>query len=420
MLQNKVIKEKKAIGILRVSSDEQARRGTSLESQEEWMKRTAQQMNLKLVKVIKDIISGEAFSKKYFDEIISSIKKENARYILVYSFDRLSRNLPYGAFLLERLHEIGKVQIITSTGIFDLNNRNDREQIWYSLLWAEKEQGSREERTSRGMVTKLKRGEWPLPPPFGYEIVDGRLRLIQGYESIIIFIFETFIKTRSYTQTARLTNERYGKQMGFELNARRVKKIIHNKTYLGYLRWNGMLFGEGDENKPIKDLKIIDKKTFERAQAVASRINQKYSKGNNEIIVKLIEEYGMENTLEILNLKPACPKCGSHNVQRNGKEEGQLKFICKECSHQFRLPSKKQMKKLKEKSLFLCPKCGSADITIREEDDFLEIKCKNCGYLQLYHRYVIKREFIKGKKYKRRQSKQITGDRAEISLKNYL
>ena len=388
MLVAKNIQEKKAIGIIRVSSDEQARRGTSLESQEEWMKRTAQQMNLKLVKVIKDIISGETFPRKYFDEIIDSIEKENARYILVYSLDRLSRNLPYGAFLLEKLHEIGKMQVITSTGIFDLNNRNDRGQIWFSLLWAETEQGSREERTIRGMITKLKRGEWPLSPPFGYEVVDGKLRLIQEYKPIITFIFETFIKTTSYAQTARLANEKYSKIIGFELSANKIKKIIHDETYLGYLRWNGMRFGEGDENKPREDLKIIDEKTFERAQAVATRINQRYSKGNNGIVAKLIEEYGTENVIEILNLRPACPKCGSYNVQRNGKENDQLKFFCKNCGHQFMLPSKQQVKKLKESSSLSCPRCNSKNIGIRIDGEFLELKCTNCNYSELYEKFI--------------------------------
>ncbi len=387
MLGTKNLQKRKALGILRVSSDEQARKGASLESQEEWMKRIAHEMNLEMVKVIKDVISGEIFPKKYFNEIIDTVKKENIRYILVYAIDRFARSLPYGAYLLEKLREIGDVQIITSTGVFDLNNSNHRTQIWFALLMAEMEQGSREERTMRGMITKLRKGEWPLSPPFGYEVVDGRLRLIQKYRPIIIFVFETFIETASYAQTARLTNEKYGKVIGFGLTASKVKKIIHDKIYLGYLRWNGMLFGEGVENKPREDLKIIDKKTFERAQAVAARINQRYSKSDDGIIAKLIEQYGMENTMEILNLRPACPKCGSYNVQRNGREENQSKFICKDCSHQFRIPSKKQIKKLKESSWLSCPRCNSKNIGIRIDGDFLELKCMDCGYSELYEKF---------------------------------
>ena len=415
MVAVKIKEEKKALCILRVSSDEQARKGASLESQEEWMKKIAQQMGLKVVKTFKVVVSGETFPKKYFDEIVNLVQKEQILYILVYAIDRFARNLPYGAYLLEKLREIGDIKLVTSTGVFDLNNHNHRTQIWLALLMAEMEQGSREERTMRGMITKLKKGEWPLSPPFGYETVDGRLRLIQEYKPVIIFIFDTFIKTKSYTQTARLTNEKYGKNMGFELTLNKVKKIIHDNIYIGYLRWNGMLFGEGDKNKPKEDLKIIDKKMFNIAQAVAARIGQNYTKRNNEILVESIEEYGMENIIEILNLKPTCPKCNSYNVQRNGKEKNQLKFICKECGHQFRIPSKKQTKKLKEKIWLTCPRCNSKNMGIIRHDSFFELKCMDCGHSEMYERFIDRRIGMpklnkQEKGNKKRRSRQQTID----------
>lgn len=390
MLATKSGKERKAIAILRVSSDEQARKGASLESQEEWMSTVANQMNLKIVKILKDVVSGETFPRKYFNEIIDTVQKENIQYILVYALDRLARNLPYGAYLLEKLHEIGKVRIITSTGIFELSNRNHRAQVWFALLMGEMEQGSREERTMRGMITKLKHGEWPLTPPFGYEIVDGKLRLKGEYKSVIISIFDTFIKAKSYAQTARIVNEKYGRSMKFKLTANKIKKIIEDKTYLGYLRWNGMIFGEGEEKKPREELKVIDNETFEKAQAVAAQISKRYSKKDFAIMEKLIEEYGIENATEILNLKPSCPRCGSSTVQRNGKEENRLKFICKNCNYQFRIPSKKQMKKLMENIYLACPKCGCPDIYIKLDNDFLELKCKKCGDGGVYLKYQYK------------------------------
>ena len=122
--------------------------------------------------------------------------------------------------------------------------------------------------------------------------------------------------------------------MDFELTSIKVKKIVQDKTYLGYLRWNGLLFGKGDENKAREDLKVIDKKIFDKAQIVARKISKQYSK-NTHIIEKLIEEYGIENAIDVLNLKVACPKCSSYNLQRNGKEGSQLKYKCKNCNFCF-------------------------------------------------------------------------------------
>lgn len=393
MLADKDTQEKKAIGIIRVSSDEQARKGASIESQEEWIKRIAQQMNLEMVEIIKDVVSGEVFPKKYFNKILDMVEKENAKYILVYALDRFARNLPYGAYLLEKIYEIGKAQIITSTGIFDLNNRNHRVQVFFSLLISEMEQGSREERTFRGMVTKLKRGEWPLSPPFGYERVDCKLRLIPEYIPVIRFTFDTFIRVKSYAATARLVNNKYGKEMGFELTGCKIKKIVQDKVYLGFLRWNGMLFGEGEEGKPSEKLKVIDNKTFDEAQTVVKGINQKYSRGNNAAVENFIEKYGVENVIEVFNLKPACPRCNSYNTQRNGREKingtVHLKYICKKCGHQFRFPSKKQLKRIENLFSLLCKKCDSRSQFILEKNayDFWELICKNCGNKTLLQEY---------------------------------
>ena len=412
-------KEKKAVGILRVSSDEQARKGASLESQEEWIRKTVQEMNLKIVKIIKDVVSGEIFPKKYFNEIVETVKKEKVQYLLVYSLDRLARNLPYGAFLLQKLYEIGKVKIVTSLGVFDLGNTVQRIQVEQFLVWAEMEQGSRSERTFRGMITRLEHGEWPLSPPFGYEVVDGKLRLVEEYKPIIIFIFETFIMVRSYAQTARMVNKKYGKSVGFELTASKVKKIIQDKTYLGYLRWNGMIFGEGDEKRPRQELRVIDEKIFNKAQAVAAQISKKYAKKDLAIVERLIEEYGIEDTIEILNLKPSCPKCGSYNVQRNGKEGEQLKFVCKDCNHQFRIPSKKQMKRLRENAYLSCPKCGSKELAVKKDGNFIEIKCENCGHAEIYEKYGYKIASKQTIKPSQIVSKK-RGDNSQQKLESYL
>jgi len=222
-------KEKRALAVVRVSSDEQARKGASLESQTKWVEKMGREMNLQVVKVIKEVVSGEVFPKKHFNEILEIVNKENITHLLVYALDRFARNLPYGTFLLQRLCEENSVILVTSTGVFDLNNRNHRWQVWFSLLMAEMEQGSRQERTFRGMVTKLQNGEWPLSPPFGYEKIDNQLRLMPEYKPVIHFIFDIFIQIKNYAETARIVNEKFGREMDFELTSNKIKKIVQEK-----------------------------------------------------------------------------------------------------------------------------------------------------------------------------------------------
>lgn len=385
--------ELRALAIIRVSSDEQARKRMSLESQEEWIGGIEAERDAKVVGVIRKVISGEIFPVKYFNKILKIADEKKINCIAIYAIDRFARNYPYGSMLLQKLHEKRNLRIITSLRTYDLNNREDRFWVGLLLVLAEKEQGDRLERTFRGMVTRLKRGEWPLSPPFGYEKVDYELRLLPGYKEIIRFIFHTFIRVKNYAETARMANDKYGKEKGFELTGTKIKKIVQDKTYLGYLRWNGLVFGEGEENKPRKELKAIDKKTFDKVQAVARRISRRYSRGNNGTIEKLIEKYGAESVIKILNLKPPCPKCNSYNLQRNGSEEKnglfKLKYNCKDCGHQFRFPNEKQRKKIENSVSFPCRKCGSTDQFILEKDEssFWKLTCKKCGdaiFLQEY------------------------------------
>lgn len=384
-------KTKNAWVIVRVSSDEQKRKTASLESQEKWCNEKVKEMKLDVVKSTKDVISGKAFPKKYFNDIVKIADEKGIDYVVVYAIDRFSRNYVDGGWLLEKIHEKRSIKIVTSNGIFDWSESQGKFLVGLGLLLAEHNQGDRLEKTFRGMITKLKKGEWPLSPPFGYETVDHKLRLIDGYEHVIREVFNTFIRIKNYAETARIINDQYGDSMGFELNGGKVKKIVTDKTYLGYLRWNGEAFGEGEKNHPISELRVVHEKTFEQAQAIARNISKNYSRPSDSPSRQLVEEYGIDELINILNREIPCPECGSTNLQRNGKGKklkGSIirhKFNCKDCGHEFRFPSKKQMKKLEESCYFFCPDCKSSrDISLSLDDIILQVKCRKCGYYKIY------------------------------------
>jgi DNA invertase Pin-like site-specific DNA recombinase/DNA-directed RNA polymerase subunit RPC12/RpoP len=385
-------KPKKGITICRVSTAEQATKGASLESQEVWARDKATELGIKIIKTFREGISGEKFPKENLDSILGLVEKEKITHLFVFSLDRLSRSFPYGVMLIQKLWDKG-VKIITSTFAPNPNASNDRLQVWLSLLFAEMEYGGIHERTRRGMITKLKKGEYPLPYlPFGCERVDLKIYLRSEYRPLIQIIFETFIQKKSYEATARIVNQKYGKKMDFELKAWNIRKIIKDKTYLGYLSWSTNLFGEGDENKPRKELRAIDERTFDRAQIVAQQISHRHSRNNLLPITPIedwVDEYGSAFALNhFQNLKVHCPNCDSPILQSNGKEviigSLALKYICCKCGHHFRFPSGKQLKRVRNLSPLRCPKCGIADHFERDEKSnptkSIIFKCLECGY----------------------------------------
>lgn len=421
-------KSKNTLAIVRVSSNEQARTGTSIESQLEWNKKIEEDMDLNVALRITDVISGKTFPIKHFDTILKTADKIGIDYITVYDIDRYARNYVYGGYLLQKLHEKRSIEIVTHYRIYDLNNQEDKFWVGFLLLLAERNQGDRLEKTVRGIVTRLKKGEWVLRPPFGYEIIDDnrKLQLKHGYGETIQFIFRTFLQVRKYRETARIVNRKYGKKMDFELTGDNVGKIVQNKTYLGYLKWGEEIFGEGDENKPRDELKAIDKETFEKAQVVAKQIRAQYSRYSGSPVKKLVEEYGAEPVVEGLNWKPPCPKCDSYDVQKNGeggmiKGLSQLKYICKRCKHQFRFPARKQLKRIEKLISFPCRNCGSKDRFVLEKTPtFWKLRCSNCGCEIFLHEYCDQHTVVQFPRIKRKSKKKMKYDEKQIQLQRWM
>ncbi len=424
--------KEKAIAVVRVSTEEQMKRGTSFQTQDEWVAKTVAERDLKLIHVIRESISGEVLPKKYFAQILEIAEKEKPRYILFYSLDRFARNLPYGSLLLEKLREKG-VKILTSTAEYDLSDPNDRLQVSIALLLAETEQYYRCERTARGIFKRLRDGGIPYSPPFGCEVVDGKVRIAPDYRAVIEFIFSAFIQTKCYSKTAEMVNEKYGEKMGFKLDGQKVKRIVTNPIYTGFVQWNGLLFGQdGSPDVPNKDLQVVDRETFRKAQDVVRKISKESSRKPNpsdSLVAGFIEEYGADVVLTVLNLKVSCPKCDSTSLKENGNEivGGVLakKYICKKCGYQFRFPSAKQLKEIRGLNPRRCMRCGSADkFRIEQTGNLWKLTCKECGhivFLPIEDEYVNER--AKEKKDKRslvNKQKHIVHNQSQKTLNRFL
>lgn len=385
-------KRKKAIGIIRVSSKNQARNTAGLETQKNWMRDIGKKQGLEFVKIIKEVISGNVFPEKYFDDILQTAEDEEVDVVVFYSLDRFARNFAAGAQLLKELYRKRGVKIITSLGALNWGKPKDKFMIGSFLLFAEMDKENTKDKCLNGIVTKLKNGIWFLNPPFGCEKDEGKLRLNSNYRPIIKFIFDTFLKVKEYEETARRANEQYGEKMGIELTGGKIKKILKDKTYLGYLRWGGTLYGEGEENKPIEGLRAVEQATFNKAQQIIKRKDRVYSREDNGVIEELVEEYDLESVAEVFSLKPSCEECGSHNTHKNGKEETsgmlQLKFICADCGHHFRIPTKRKIKRIQDLVSLSCKKCGSKNkFTLEKDGDFWKLICENCGEGRLLTEY---------------------------------
>jgi len=347
----------KGIGLCRVSTIEQGK-GTSLDSQEEWVRKKASAMGVELVDLIKREVSGEEFPKEIIDYILGITKKEKISYVFVYQIDRLTRGMYPGIELIKELKG-RKIKIVTYSGVSDPNDGNESFMLHINMAVSELEQSTRRDRADRGIKTRLKRGEFPFKHlPFGYQRDEKmHLTLKPECKPIIKFIFDTFIQTKSYSKTQKTVNHRY---KNLDISYYEIGKIIIRPIYAGDLTWGN--FGKGDEKFSFPELKCIDEEIFEKAQSIIKKIRGKHER-DNERIPKLIKDFineeGFESVLETDYLLPCCPKCKNTDLQKNGHESiiGRIrtKFICKNCGHEFRFPP---IRSNKRDNSFYPPKFG--------------------------------------------------------------
>ncbi|GAI82131.1 unnamed protein product, partial [marine sediment metagenome] len=101
---------KKAVGYCRVSTEEQARGGISLDVQKDKIRQYAELHSLDLLKVIMDEKSGKDLDREGIQEVLSLCNDKSIDHIIIYKMDRLTRNVFDLLYLVRKVFEPNKIQ----------------------------------------------------------------------------------------------------------------------------------------------------------------------------------------------------------------------------------------------------------------------------------------------------------------------
>jgi site-specific DNA recombinase len=137
----------KAIVYCRVSTDNQEKEGTSLQTQEESCLKYCEAKGYTVTQVFKETYSGASLNRPQIDKLKDSIESEPINAVVIYSLDRLSRDPLHIALLSQRFDELGIVLEATSESI---ENSEIGKLVNYIKGWAFKmELDKIKDRTSR-------------------------------------------------------------------------------------------------------------------------------------------------------------------------------------------------------------------------------------------------------------------------------
>lgn len=314
---------KKAVIYVRVSTDKQAEKGTSLDTQIERCKAYAGKEGYKIIRTFKE----EGESAKFADrpELLNMLaylqtNKDRIDALIVYKLDRLSRNTDDQHQIM---YKLSQAQVVLTSATENIDD-SPVGKFMRGILWgvAELDNAIRAERTRDGMYKRFKEGIWPFPAPTGYikskEAETGKTicEPHPEYGSLVMWAAKQRAAGYSYVDVASGLRKRGFKMRGGnDPYPQSVWRMMHNPFYHGTMR----AFGETKEGRhtPLIPpglylrVKVVDDKAFNPAP--------QRSKYNEEFPVRL-----------------RCSKCkmnhkGSFSTSKTGKRHPYYHHYNKEC-----------------------------------------------------------------------------------------
>ena len=218
----------KATGYIRVSTEDQAREGVSLEAQEAKIRAWADLNGYTDLEIFTDAgISGSSMDKREgLQAALKGVGKDDA--LVVYSLSRLARStkdtLEIADMLMERNADLvslsEKIDTTTAAGkmvfrMLAVLNEFERDQI--------------AERTKTAMAHKKAKGERVGSIPYGYYLADDGKGLIPNpdEQAVISYIRECDKSGMGYNAIARALTEKGKKtRTGKDFQATQVMRIL--------------------------------------------------------------------------------------------------------------------------------------------------------------------------------------------------
>jgi len=165
----------------RVSTDDQADRGYSLQHQESVMRQYCELNNYPIVNIYTEDFSGKDFNRPEWVKIINYLKKNRGEVdqILCLRWDRWSRNQYLALKEIKTLEKYG-VLISTVEQPIDLSSPDSKVLLSLYLTLPEVENDKNSIRTTEGMRRSRIEGCWTGAAPRGYDNckIDNKSTLI--------------------------------------------------------------------------------------------------------------------------------------------------------------------------------------------------------------------------------------------------
>lgn len=266
----------------RVSTEDQAKEGFSLDAQIERLRSYCEARDWIIVKeYVDDGYSGRDIKRPAYQMMMEELGKWDI--LLVMKMDRIHRNSRNFMEMMDSLRNHDK-EFVSMTESLDTSTAMGRFVVDIIQRIAQLESEQIGERVYYGMEQKaqtpLEKLDSERSPylgfahPYGYDYKDGKLTVNREEAEIVRRIYQDYLSGATINQlVAALNNENIQTKNKRKWGKETIAKILKNPLYCGYSRWNGII-------KKGSHVAIIDAETFNNVQSeIVRRIrvpSQKY------------------------------------------------------------------------------------------------------------------------------------------------
>ena len=314
---------KKVAIYCRVSTQEQAEEGYSLEEQQRLIREYCQQKNYEVAMVYEDAgISGKDIRHRpAMQQLLEDASKKKFHLVMSWKINRISRKLSDAIKIVETLEKYG-IGYQSYSEPFESSTPAGKMQFQMMALVGEFERNTIAQNVKMGMRAKAMSGEWCGGiPPFGYCWVTmegtenhgrrkSRLEVVEREAEAVRLMFQLYASGKGYKAiVGRINREGYRTKLDNAFSVAQIKSILTNPVYIGKVRydvrrdWNEKRRNNINPNPIVADGKheaIIPEELWEQVQFMISQKNGKPARIYDG-------EYPLTGILK-------CPQCGAGMV----------------------------------------------------------------------------------------------------------
>ncbi len=251
----------------RVSTEDQAREGFSLEAQKERLLAYCEAQGWELAESYQDDgHSGRNTKRPAYRRMME--ERDRWDVILVMKMDRIHRNSKNFMIMMEDLEKWGK-KFTSMNESLDTSTAVGRFVVDIIQRIAQLESEQIGERTYMGMRQKAESGPGltGFNIPFGYHFEKGRLVQSSEEAAIVRVVFDAYLQGRTMDWIAwDLNRSEVRTKMGGQWSKWSISRMLHNPLYAGSVRWDGLL-------RPSDHEPVVSVDTFNLAQMkISSRV----------------------------------------------------------------------------------------------------------------------------------------------------